>query len=93
MPALASHLAHLSAVHLALGQLQADYTASLSSTLLNRLARSQAAIEALKTTEKAAEAAKEKMEGAEKRRDKAREKGEKGKREAEEEARMARATL
>ena len=88
----ASHLSYLSAVHLALAQLQADYTSSLSSTLLSRLARSQAAIEALRTTEKGTEAAREKMEAAEKKRDKAREKGDKNRRDVEEEARMARAT-
>ncbi|UZJ52996.1 hypothetical protein CBS101457_002316 [Exobasidium rhododendri] len=88
----ASHLSHLSAVHLALGQLQSEYTTSLSNTLLNRLARSQAAIEALKSNETATEAARDKMEAAEKRREKARDKGEKAKRDTEIEARMARAT-
>lgn len=88
----ASHLSHLSAVHLALAQLQAKYTSSLSSTLLSRLARSQAAIEALRITEKQTEATKEKMEIAEKKRDRAKEKGDKNRRDVEEEARMARAT-
>lgn len=90
--AYASHLSHLSAVHLALAQLQRDYTTSLSSTLLNRLARSQASIEALQTTERGTEAARVKVEAAEKRRDKARGKGDKNRRDAEEEVRMARAT-
>lgn len=87
----ASHLAHLAAVHLALGQAQSAFTETLSATMLTRLARLQATIESLRTAEKQCEAAREKMETADKRRDKARDKGE-NKRELEEESRLARAT-
>lgn len=85
----ASHLVHLSAVHLALAQIQEQFATKLSDSLLANLARSQASIDALKTAEKGLENAREKMEMAEKRLGKA--KGDKERRERQEEARQTRA--
>jgi BAR domain len=85
-----SHLGLLAGVHLALGQAQSQFTETLSSSLLSRLARTQASIESLRSAEKVCESAREKMEAAEKKRDKVRDKGE-NKRELEDEARQARA--
>ena len=80
-----SHLGLLAGVHLALGQAQSHFTETLSSSLLSRLARTQASIESLRASEKVCESAREKMEAAEKKRDKARDKGD-NKRELEDEA-------
>lgn len=90
--AYSSHLGLLASVHLALGQAQSKFTEDLSSSLLSRLARTQASIDSLRSSEKVCESAREKMEAAEKKRDKARDKGE-NKRELEDEARQARATF
>ncbi|PWN35435.1 uncharacterized protein FA14DRAFT_172075 [Meira miltonrushii] len=89
--AYSSHLGLLASVHLALGQAQSKFTENLSSSLLTRLARTQASIDSLRSAEKVCDSAREKMEAAEKKRDKARDKGE-NKRELEDEARQARAT-